>query len=188
MREYVCKLQYYFTHKKMAHNNSRERLRKKLSSVHPREAPFDINPDNLTLLGDAILRCVSNNIELRPYSSLTFKHPTIPLTEIPELPSLFQQACLHYGLLGYLDWINENNPSEVNTIITNNVIIITCGTTIFNSSTDIIDPDKHNNPTNDEKLSSASSIPEIVHDINQRKLEVLRNMSRQKFNSMIGTL
>jgi hypothetical protein len=156
--------------------------------VQEREAMFDVTPENLPWLGDAIMRCIFENISLKPYSSLTFQHPTVPLTEIPGLSILFQKACVHYGLLGYLDWVNENNPSEQNTIITNNIIIITCGTVVFNSSTDVIDPEKDN--TQEESLhltsSATPSIPEVVHDINQRKLEHLRKLSRQKFDSMLA--
>jgi hypothetical protein len=60
----------------------------------------------------------------------------------------------------------------------NNVIIITCGSVVFNPETDII------NPENDYTVSTEKN--EIVHDINPAKLAFLRKKSREKFDAMIA--
>lgn len=144
----------------------------------PEEAVFDIIPSTLQDLDDAIKKCVIYNIALKPYSSLTFKHQKTSLTEIPGLINLFQDACLNHGLLGYLDWVHETKPSDHNTIVMNNIIIITCGTVVFNPETDII------NPENDDAVSSETA--DIVHDIDPTKLAFLRKKSRAKFDAMIA--
>jgi hypothetical protein len=74
----------------------------------PEEILFDVNTENIKWLGEAIRNCVARNIDLKPYSSLAFKHPNTPLTQIPGLTSIFQQACINHGLLGYLDWGQRN--------------------------------------------------------------------------------
>lgn len=147
----------------------RERLRKKLEvnklkkeiETTPEEIVFDVIEGNLPVLDNAIRTCVLNNIALKPYSSTTFGHSKIPLTQIPGLTNLFQQACLNHGLLGYFDWVNENNPSPNNTLVMNNIITITCGSVTSNLGTESI-------------------------EINQPKLNFLREKSREKFNLIIS--
>jgi len=82
------------------------------------------------------------------------------MTKIPGLPNLFVSACLSFGLLGYLDWLNEKNPSHDN-IVLNNVIIITCG--------------YHCDTINGQ----------MIHMIDQDRLEFLRKQFYNKFNEII---
>lgn len=164
---------YHSSNDKCSHSSN-----DKCSHESPKEVLFNINNETLPWLGEAIIKCVSENLYLRPYSSETFNHPTVPLSEIPGLKNLFQQACLHYGLMGYLEWFGKNNPSDFHDVIEttiNNIIIITCGSPV---------PTKTNN---DQLVStSTTSIPEIIHDIDQKKLNFIRKISTDKFNDLIS--
>ena len=155
----------------------RQRLRnkletKKLNGIEkemetiPEEIVFDIVADNLPSLNNAIRTCVLKNIALKPYSSRTFGHTNIPLTEIPGLKNLFQQACINHGLLGYFDWVNENSPSPNNMVIMNNIITITCGS---------ITPNQELGVTNVDRMK-----------INQSKVDFLRKISREKFDFLMS--
>jgi hypothetical protein len=148
------------SHKHLKHQNKSQEI--------PKEVLFDLIPKNLSLLGDVIRKCVAYNITLKLYSSITFKHPGISMTQIPGLKNLFVTTCLEHGLLGYLDWFKEKNPSS-DTIILNNVIIITL-LSIMVSDTDI---------SNDINTS-------IIHEINEKQLNFIRKQSREKFNQIIN--
>lgn len=127
---------------------------------------FDVNEDSIHSLSDVIAKCVCLGSVLKPYSSATFKYPNLSLTKIPGLRNLFQQACIHHGLLGYLDWLKEIFNDENVEITINNIIIITCGT-----------PCVHDCSSKDGS-----------HDIDSDKLEVLRRLSRVRFEKILSSI
>jgi hypothetical protein len=131
------------------------------------ECLIDLTSANVNSLGEYIAFCVQNSIDLICYSQESIKHPELSITEIPGLSTLFIQACLQQGLLGYLDWKKENHPTEQNDAIINNVIIATCG--------------EKCEPPPDEKSKG------ISHTVDPEKLKLIRSRSAAKFNQIINS-
>ena len=132
---------------------------------------FDLTSKNVGILGQNIVNAVENSVDLICYSSEAIKHPELSVTEIKGLTLLFVQACLQEGLMGYLDWKEENHPNEQNSMILNNVIIATCGKRVF-----------------DDTLVDQSIDQGIAHDVDPDKLTFIRERSRAKFNLLISSL
>lgn len=132
----------------------------------PKECLFDLTPDNIDMLSQYIVSCVTDSIDLICYSQESIKRPDLSITEIPGLSILFIKACLQQGLLGYLDWKQENVPTEQNGFIINNIIIATCGERVTDHTLD-----------NEKGLA---------HVVDAEKLKYIRTMSRQKFNQLMN--
>jgi hypothetical protein len=124
---------------------------------------FDINNDNIELLGLAIKRAIERSVNLICYSRDAMMKPETSITEIPGMQLLFAKACLQHGLLGYLEWKHENTPSEQNSIIMNNVMIAACGKRVHDDT-----------------------INGIAHTIDPEVLDMVRTRSRVKFNEIMG--
>lgn len=127
---------------------------------------FDLTEETIDTLGDIIGLCVETKVDLICFSKNAMKQPEISLTKIVGLKDLFIQACLQHGLLGYLDWKNENTPNEQNTNIMTNVIIITCGKQVV----EITDSNGEDN--------------RIAHEVDEKRLAFIRERSRVKFNQI----
>lgn len=130
---------------------------------------FNLSQNNVGILGQNIVNSVKNSVDLICYSHEAMSHPELSVTEIPGLTLLFVQACLQQGLLGYLDWKEENHPNEQNNMIMNNVIIATCGKRVPDDTLD-----------EDQKGKG------IAHDVDPDKLAFIRAKSREKFNQLIS--
>ncbi|CAH6419746.1 Hypothetical protein HVR_LOCUS823 [uncultured virus] len=157
--------------------NNQQSRRPRANRKKPSEIILDLAEHNVGCLSEVIRKCATDGITLKTYSSLTLLHPDKSMTEIPGLRNLFSQACIQHGLLGYLDWYvsQEKNPHRDHVqIILDNVIIITCGSVIYNPVTDNID-----NSDKDEALPLMKN--SIVHSIDEKRLAFIRIISSARF-------
>lgn len=150
--------------------NSQPETEKQKNSNKNQQLLFNLTANNVGILGQNIVDSVRNSVDFICYSHEAMIHPELSVTEIPGLTLLFVQACLQQGLLGYLDWKEENHPNEQNNMIMNNVIIATCGKRV---------PDETLDPENQAKG--------IAHDVDPDKLAFIRNKSRERFNELIAS-
>lgn len=123
---------------------------------------FDVTVDSLDSLGALIVKCVKREVDLICYSSETMRNPNKPMVKIPGLTLLFVKACLQQGLLGYLDYKQENNYTDQTQIVIDNIVIITCGSYV------------------------KSEKGKLSYDIDNNKLTYIRDKSTAKFKELIG--
>lgn len=156
---------------KMSHRRiSKKRIKK--------EIVLDLSPKTLPILGEIIKKCVANRTILNLYCSLTINNGNKSMTEIPGVKNLFVEACLQHGLLGYLDWQKEQTPSDHIQMALDNVIIITCGSVVY-------DPHAHTNSLLDVTEEPIKDNSPIIHEINDTKLQFIRKQSQAKFDQLI---